>query len=517
MEREPVDEGKHRIVLSTSRLLTPDSAWGQALEKLQSEGHRVVMKTGSLPPGAPASWGQIRLVADNIRGFVSESLLVSAVAIDEYAAYRFSPGYPETHSMLMLMMSRVDSTGTFRLLEREVLARKMHLEIFSALREAKPTLGIFDVTPHEAMDFALMRALEWQGIPLLMFQPSLVGPQVMARTSLTKILPLVLAPDVVVRHREALDEVHRIADASIQRLAQGTGTPKMDNQKATEARVNSFPARVRAVRYSLKRMKTPGRDVAFALTGHSGIPARLRRLLELLLERSLRRSLRKRIEELSSLTEAPSHRFAFFALHYEPERSSIPEGYPFDSQLDAIAAVRKLLPEDVTLYVKEHFSQKAAALRGFVGRSPDFYDLLGSIPGVTVLGTATNTRALMKSAECVMTFTGKVGIEAALEEARVVFLGQPWWGYMPGARNFHQLGTYDELLAAPIPKAAEVQEWLSDQVRHSLLPGVSSVPPERHSKRIAVLPDGFEDVEAEGIIASVHAVILRAERPSQRA
>jgi len=179
--------------------------------------------------------------------------------------------------------------------------------------------------------------------------------------------------------------------------------------------------------------------------------------------------------------------------------------------------VRKLLPEDVTLYVKEHFSQKAAALRGFVGRSPDFYDLLGSIPGVTVLGTATNTRALMKSAECVMTFTGKVGIEAALEEARVVFLGQPWWGYMPGARNFHQLGTYDELLAAPIPKAAEVQEWLSDQVRHSLLPGVSSVPPERHSKRIAVLPDGFEDVEAEGIIASVHAVILRAERPSQRA
>ena len=51
MEREPVDEGKHRIVLSTSRLLTPDSAWGQALEKLQSEGHRVVMKTGSLPPG----------------------------------------------------------------------------------------------------------------------------------------------------------------------------------------------------------------------------------------------------------------------------------------------------------------------------------------------------------------------------------------------------------------------------------------------------------------------------------
>jgi len=117
----------------------------------------------------------------------------------------------------------------------------------------------------------------------------------------------------------------------------------------------------------------------------------------------------------------------------------------------------------------------------------------------------------------VMTFTGKVGIEAALEEARVVFLGQPWWKNMPGARNFHHLGTYQELLAAPIPEASEVQEWLAHQVRHSLLPGVSSVPPERHSKRITVLPDGFEDVEAEGILAAVHAVILRAELPSQRA
>lgn len=474
-----------------------------------------MLKTGSLPPGASASWGQIRLVADNIREFTKESPSTLAAAVDEYAAYRFSPRYAETHSMLMLMMSRVDSTGTFRLLEREVLARKMHLEIFSAVGEAKPTLGIFDDTPHEAMDFALMRVLEWQGVPLLMFQPSLVGPQVMPRTSLTDILPVELAPDVVLRHREALDDVHRIADASLQRLAQGTGTPKMDNQKATEAMVRSLPARLRAVRYSLRRMSTPGRDVAFALTGHSGIHDCVRRLLELFLERSLRRSLRRKIEQLPSLTEAPSHRFALYGLHYEPERSSIPEGYPFDSQLDAVLAVRKLLPADVVLYVKEHFSQQAAALRGFVGRSPDFYDVLENVPGVTVLGTATNTRALMKGAECVMTFTGKVGIEAALEEARVVFLGQPWWESMPGARNFRHLDTYEELLAAPIPQAAEVRRWLTHQVRHCLLPGLSSVAPERHSKRIAVLPDGFEHLESEGILAAVHAVMAQAEQGSQ--
>ena len=176
-----------------------------------------------------------------------------------------------------------------------------------------------------------------------------------------------------------------------------------------------------------------------------------------------------------------------------------------------------MLPDEVTLYVKEHFSQKAAALRGFVGRSPDFYDLLSSIRGVTVLGTNTNTRDLMRSAECVMTFTGKVGIEAAFEGSRVLYFGQPWWGQMPGAHNFHELQSYEELLSAPIPAPAEVKAWLSQQIRTALLPGVSSVPPERHSKRIAQLPTGFEAVEAEGILAAVHAVMQQSNGASQKA
>lgn len=501
---------QHRILVSTSRSLSPSSAWGQALKRLQAEGHKVVMKTGALQAGTEYLGSPIRLIADSIRSLSSESSQILPRAVDEYVAYRFSNDYAETHLMLLLMMSRVDSTGTFRLLEREVLLRKMHLEIFSALAEAKPTLAIFDDTPHEAMDFALMRVLEWYQTPLLMFQSSLVGPQVMARASLTEVIPLEIPSDVASSHKLALNEVHRIADESIQRLALGAGTPKMDNQKATEARVGTVPARLRAVRYSANRIIAAIRDTEFALTGHSGIGKKLRALLELFLERSLRRSLGDRIRQIPSLQVPPSNRFALFALHYEPERSSTPEGYPFDSQLDAIAAARKLLPEEVTLCVKEHFSQRAAALRGYVGRSPDFYDLLNSIPGVMVLGTETNTRALIKAAECVMTFTGKVGIEAALEGTRVVFLGQPWWEDMPGARSFHKLSNYAELLSVPMPRPSEVLGWITRQVRHSLLPGLSSVSPERHSKRIAQLPDGFEELEAAGIVVAVHATMIRA-------
>ena len=458
----------------------------------------------------PQRWpekGTVMVIPDSIGNLSGRSRVPTKSAMQMYSCYRSNPRYAETHSMLMLMMSRVDSTGTFRALEREVLIRKLHLEIFSVITESQPSLAIFDVTPHEAMDFALMKALEWRGVPQLMFQPSLVGPQVMARTSLTKILRVKLDPHVVARHKSTIDIIYKIAESSIDRLALGSGTPKMDNQKAKEDSLGSVGSRVRAVGYSLKRLREPGRDAIFALTGHQEIPQFVRRILELFLERSLRSSLRGRVEALPSLSSVPKERFALFALHYEPERSSIPEGYPFDSQLDAIIAARNLLPDAVTLLVKEHFSQKAAALRGFVGRSIEFYSLLQEIPGVTILGTNSNTRDLIRSAECVMTFTGKVGIEAVLETTRVIFLGQPWWDAMPGTVHFDDLTNYDQFLSRPLPSVREVRDWISGEIRSSLLPGVSSVSPERHAERITPLPPGFQELEAEGIVAAVDAVI----------
>ena len=502
-----------RLAVSTSRSIETDAAWGSALSEIVSSGHQLVLISGSKTSGAGNTLleNAIRL-PHNIRDLVGTNSHVSELAMQDYQAYRRLPGYAATHSTLLLMMSRVDSAGTFRGLEREVLARRMHLEIFDALRRAKPNAAIFDVTPHEAMDFALLRVLEHQNVPTLMFQPSLVGPQVMARLSLTEILPVALPRAMLAKHATARSRVTDIADSAIDRLRQGTGTPKMDLQRAKESVSGSLPSRVRALRYSLNRLSTPGRDVDFSLTGHSFLPAVVRRGLEVFLERSLRRSLRAKILTLPNVAEAPEGRFAFMALHYEPERSSIPEGFPFDSQIDAIIAVRNLLPKDVDLIVKEHFSQQAAALRGFVGRSPDFYDLVSGLPGVQLVGTTTATRLLMKSAECVFTMTGKVGIEAAFESTPVIYLGQPWWGALPGSRHIDNVVDYDDSLVTQREELAGIDDWLSEQVREVLLPGVSSVPPERYTKRIASLPEGFESFEADAIVAAFDALTARGRK-----
>jgi len=499
-----------RLAVITSRSIEADAAWGSALLEIVSSGHELVLISGSKTVGTANTLleNAIRLPR-NIRDLMGTKLGVSEHALQDFEGYRKLPGYAATHSTLLLMMSRVDSAGTFRGLEREVLVRRMNLEIFEALRRARPNAAIFDVTPHEAMDFALLKVLEYQKVPTLMFQPSLVGPQVMARSSLTEILPVTLPPLTLARHAKALSRVTDIADSAIDRLRQGTGTPKMDNQRAKESVSGSLPSRLRALRHSLNRLSTPGRDVDFSLTGHSFLPAVVRRGLEVFLERSLRRSLRAKILTLPNVAEAPEGRFAFMALHYEPERSSIPEGFPFDSQIDAIIAVRNLLPKDVDLVVKEHFSQQAAALRGFVGRSPDFYGLVFGLPGVQLVGPSTATRLLMKKAECVFTLTGKVGIEAAFESTPVIYLGQPWWGALPGSRHIDDVADYEDSLVNQRGELAGIDDWLSEQVREVLLPGVSSVPPERYTKRIASLPEGFESLEGDAIVAAFDALMAQ--------
>lgn len=450
----------------------------------------------------------------DIRGLTQAPFEVSTDVLGEYERYRQSNDFSKNHATLLLMMSRVDSTGSFRGLERELLARRVNLEALQILFRARPTVGVFDVTPHEVFTFALLKVLEWYEIPTLMFQPSLVGPQVIARTGIAKVLDVPFPGRDLPQHAHAQAAVVKISLTAQARLRAGTGTIKMDMQRAKEENASNAKARIRAVLATLKRLNRDGQDTDFSLTGHYLPATLLRRGLEVYLERSLRIGLRKSIRKLTDMAQPPNGRYALMALHYEPERSSIPEGLPFESQFDAVIAARKFLPSEVELIVKEHFSQQAAALRGFVGRSPDFYDLVRSLPGVRVVGINSNTRLLVAKAECVVTMTGKVGIEAAGEGTPVLALGQPWWLGMPGSLTIREATTYQSFIDACATTREELDGWLAKMVGNVLLPGLASVPPERYSARTARLPRGFEALEAQALTSAFKRAVDSARSPN---
>jgi hypothetical protein len=492
-----------RLALLVGRDLGPNRSWGIALRQLIEQGHDVVAGAQALPHELSGTISGYEIFPRDIVTDYYLSIPVDNRAPERLVSYVREARYPETHAVLMGMLSRRDSTGTFRTVDREVVLRRLQLALLSQLLRSKPTHMVFEETPHEVADFALFRLAGWLRIPVLFFQPSLVGPQVVARSSLTEIVDVecpLIGPKNLAADRKA---VKTISQGAISKLQAGGGTAQLDRQKRVDGVSSRGSQRINVVKYVARRLGGLPANRLVNLTGHVLLGERFRRSLELILEWSLRRSLHRTVAALPSNPSNPKAKYALFALHYEPERTNMPEGLPYLSQLDAVLAARAFLPSDVTLLVKEHYSQQSSSLRGYVGRSITAYEYLNSIPGIQVLGVAARSGDLIKDAECVFTMTGKVGIEAAFAGTPAVYMGQPWWGGMPGSSAFSGLKSWKALTTSKMPTHSGVERWFEQQVSRRLLVGLGGTSPEKYSARIAALPERYEQLEAEAILGAM--------------
>jgi hypothetical protein len=492
-----------RLALLVGRDLAPNRSWGIALTQLIQQGHDVVAGAQALPAEQSGSSLGYEIFPRDIVTDYYLSIPVHDEAPQQLASYFREASYPETHAVLMGMLSRRDSTGTFRTVDREVVLRRLQLVLLSQLLRSKPTHMVFEETPHEVADFALFRLAQWLKIPVLFFQPSLVGPQVVARSSLTDIVEVecpLIGPEDSVADRQA---VQAISHGAISKLQTGGGTALLDRQKRVDSVSSRGSQKVNVVRHVARRLGSSPANRLVNLTGHALLGEVVRRVLEVVLEWSLRRSLQRTVAGLPSAPSNPNAQYALFALHYEPERTNMPEGLPYLSQLDAVLEARRFLPSDVNLLVKEHYAQQSSSLRGYVGRSITAYEYLNSIPGIEVLGVGANSGELMRNAECIFTMTGKIGIEAAFAGTPAVYMGQPWWGGMPGSFAFSGLKSWKALTTAKMPTHSGVERWFEQQVSGRLLVGLGGTSPEKYSARIAPLPEGYEQLEAEAILSSI--------------
>ena len=494
-----------RLALLVGRDLGPNRSWGIVLDQLIKQGHEVVAGAQALPAEQRGSSPGYEVFPRDVVTDYYLTIPVHEEAPQQISTYFREASYPETHSILMGMLSRRDSTGTFRTVDREVVLRRLQLALLSQLLRSKPTHMVFEETPHEVADFALFRLAGWLQIPVLFFQPSLVGPQVVARSSLTHIVDVdcpLIGPKNLVSDRKA---VRTISHAAISKLQTGGGTALLDRQKRVDGVSSRSAQKVNVIKHVARRVGRSPANRLVNFTGHVLLGERVRRVLEVALEWSLRRSLHRTVAGLPSAPANPKAKYALFALHYEPERTNMPEGLPYLSQLDAVLEARSFLPFDVTLLVKEHYAQQSSSLRGYVGRSVTAYEYLNSIPGIEVLGVGANSRELMKNAECIFTMTGKIGIEAAFAGTPAVYMGQPWWGGMPGSFALSGLKSWKVLSTLRMPTEADVERWFEQQVSTRLLVGLGGTSPEKYSARIAALPEGYEQLEAEAILGALRS------------
>jgi hypothetical protein len=111
-----------------------------------------------------------------------------------------------------------------------------------------------------------------------------------------------------------------------------------------------------------------------------------------------------------------------FFMHYQPERTSLPEGGIFAQQWLLIKALSIAMPKDWVLYVKEHPSIFTGK---FVPKYRDmaFYEDIFRLQNVHLIPLEFDTFELIDNAMAIATITGTVGIQALIRGRPVLLFG----------------------------------------------------------------------------------------------
>lgn len=124
-------------------------------------------------------------------------------------------------------------------------------------------------------------------------------------------------------------------------------------------------------------------------------------------------------------------KYVYLALHYQPERTTMPEGDVFENQLLMIDIISKSLPKGWLLYVKEHpFQYTRTDIRKMNFRNPSYYDKMLQYSNLKLVSWDTNSRDLILNCQAAVTLTGSTGWESLLAHKPVLTFSASAW-YSP--------------------------------------------------------------------------------------
>ena len=195
---------------------------------------------------------------------------------------------------------------------------------------------------------------------------------------------------------------------------------------------------------------------------------------------------------------ALSKRFVYFALHFEPERTTNPDGGIFHDQFLAILALKTILPRDIKIIVKEHPSQFYINDRGSRGRSPLFYNLIKNIEGVEFIDFKENSFQLISKAEMTATISGTVALEAAIIGKKSLIFGNSWFNSCPNVVSWSKDLSYESIINGNISNPEDIKDFLINTKRKYTVIGCQNTSGQTTHKRYLKFQHFSED-ELKGV------------------
>ena len=141
------------------------------------------------------------------------------------------------------------------------------------------------------------------------------------------------------------------------------------------------------------------------------------RTLSMFFKRSLYKSY-----QAAAISDLPKNPYVVFFMHYQPERTSLPEGLFFVQQWIAVRLMAWSLPKGWSLLVREHPTTWLDPLDISV-RTKNLYSEMASMDQTEICSMDLDTFELIDGSQAVATLTGSVGFQALARGKPVLALG----------------------------------------------------------------------------------------------
>lgn len=317
----------------------------------------------------------------------------------------------------------------------------------TVLEALRPDAVLMPITPHLVFDYVLYALCSLRRIPVVMAERTAIpGRVIMLDRIEGGNAALRRAYEARLRSRDSQQhDVSPDVEAYLQRLCGSYDEGMAPNFKLKLERLNIGAAggATRILKEGVKVARYEGRAIARAVLrdrlrpprnyikepkrspalSHVGLAGYyLKRWQGMWTKARLRRLYRSL--ECRPALDRP---YVFVALHYQPERNTVPVGGFFADQQLIVDLLAKTVPTGWHIYVKEHVWQLHPYSRGQQSRDPDFYKGIAALPNVSFVPVDTPAFPLIDGAKAVATVAGSVAWEAVNRGRPALVFGEAWY------------------------------------------------------------------------------------------
>ena len=418
-----------------------------------------------------------------------------------------SSDYIRTKDRCLKMMDRLDLYGNFSRLDREAIFNKLTLWILQKFDETNPNALIVVENPHSHTYYLMYEICLYKGIDIIKFNRWLNIPVLYAqnlRTGERQKVKLKMEPKL--SRLFDLEIKKYIKDLISLKNSEEYILPAIKIQKRNIRFKNIIKKFIKSeIINQIKEFWFQFRKY-FSSTYYPINPYKLgylnRLWIRYMRKRNLFRSFNKFKEEANL-----SRKFVYFALSFEPERTTLPDGNEFHDQIIALLVLRRFIPYEYRIYVKEHPSQFYLSDKGSRGRSPLFYDCIRNIDGLTLLKEDINSLDLIRKAQFTASISGSCAYESAILGKKALVFGDTWYEGCPNIIKWNNNLKFNEFINSEISNPDKISEFIIKQKNLFCVPGCQNIVVQDCFPKF--LNDVFEEQELIGVSHILKEFLLK--------